>query len=794
MDAHANGGTSRNPNNVFPRFHCLILKLLIAGAIWQAGVAHAQTKAPSAAAQPPGCVVDDRFFEEEVWSKVAERKCLKCHNAKGDAADSEFILVNPNTFAERSRRVMAQNCAAFRNMAMAKEGSRSRLLAKVAGGLDHGGGEVLKPGSTGYKILERFVNRSSGNRPKGSETVLASVERSKSFFEGATMLPPSRLLRRVTLSLTGRLPTVEERKAVNDKGMAAIDPILDGLFREDAFYERLKEGFNDIFLTIGIEDNAETLLSYDHFEHTRNWPEKHNLDHIPEADRQKKRWALSDVYRQSLLREPLELISYIVRNDRPFTELATADYIMVSPFSARGYGIYEEIKDKFKNPDDSFKAGDPNEYIPARLKALKDRSGNIQKSATGMYPHAGFLSMFHYLRRYPSTETNRNRLRARMFYQHFLGIDVMQLAPRNTDASAVAEKYKIPTMQAPDCVVCHKTIDPVAGIFQDFNFEGHVGPRKDGWYTDMFESGFEGESIPDSEKWRAPQWLAERAVKDPRFPIAMVEHVYYIMLGRKVLQAPEDLDSPTFDARLRAHHAQRRMIEDVATRFKESKYNLKTAFKGIIASDFYRVDGLAPMKLSPERIAELDDIGIVRLLSPEQLERKIKAIFGKPWGRLNDETKVLYGGIDSITVTERNPDPSGVMGALQRILANDVACNNVGRDFHLEASKRILFPKIEPNVIPGSKNSDELIREVLVDLHQRVLGLELKADNPEIDRAFQLFSGIVADAKAKEGIVPRETYFCGGAEDFHVEDPHYTIRAWRGVVTYLLRQHDFLYE
>ena len=27
-----------------------------------------------------------------------------------------------------------------------------------------------------------------------------------------------------------------------------------------------------------------------------------------------------------------------------------------------------------------------------------------------------------------------------------------------------------------------------------------------------------------------------------------------------------------------------------------------------------------------------------------------------------------------------------------------------------------------------------------------------------------------------------------------VSDPHYTIRAWRGVVTYLLRRPEFLYE
>ncbi len=33
----------------------------------------------------PECLAVDRFFADEVWAKVGERTCLKCHNAKGDA-------------------------------------------------------------------------------------------------------------------------------------------------------------------------------------------------------------------------------------------------------------------------------------------------------------------------------------------------------------------------------------------------------------------------------------------------------------------------------------------------------------------------------------------------------------------------------------------------------------------------------------------------------------------------------------------------------------------------------------
>ena len=48
---------------------------------------------------------------------------------------------------------------------------------------------------------------------------------------------------------------------------------------------------------------------------------------------------------------------------------------------------------------------------------------------------------------------------------------------------------------------------------------------------------------------------------------------------------------------------------------------------------------------------------MVRLLAPEQLERKIEALFGKRWGKVNKEL-TLYG-IDSKSVTERLTQPCG---------------------------------------------------------------------------------------------------------------------------------------
>ena len=67
-------------------------------------------------------------------------------------------------------------------------------------------------------------------------------------------------------------------------------------------------------------------------------------------------------------------------------------------------------------------------------------------------------------------------------------------------------------------------------------------------------------------------------------------------------------------------------------------------------------------------------------------------------------------------------------------------------------------------------------------------------DDPEVDRTFQLFASVIQEAKKRKGIDKRETYHCGRVDGKRVDDPHYTLRAWRAVVTYLLRHQEFLYE
>ncbi len=199
---------------------------------------------PSTGASKPTPKAPGAFFIDEVWAKVGERTCLKCHNPQGDASESKFLIQDTS----RNLNGLSKNLDVFLQMATKRKEGKSRLFEKPTGGLKHEGGVVLKPDSSGYRILEEFVNRLGEFQDK--KNLLARYSQPP-FFDGLTMMSPDRLLRRVTLSLAARLPTKEEHAALGKHGLGALDSILDELMKEDGFYERLLEGFNDVFLTQG---------------------------------------------------------------------------------------------------------------------------------------------------------------------------------------------------------------------------------------------------------------------------------------------------------------------------------------------------------------------------------------------------------------------------------------------------------------------------------------------------------------------------------------------------------------
>ncbi|MFO0928759.1 MAG: hypothetical protein U0736_17350 [Gemmataceae bacterium] len=178
----------------------------------------------------------DDYFTREVWPKVAAPVCLTCHVADGDADGSKLVLRDPQKLrgAERDA-AMQHNRDLFARIAAVKHEGRSRLLVKATGGLKHGGNDVLKPDSKGYQVLAEFVRRLSS---PATGAARPAVEDKTPFFDGVVLLEPKRLLRRVTLSLAGRLPSEAELAVVSEKGMDGLSTVLDVVMKEEAFYDR----------------------------------------------------------------------------------------------------------------------------------------------------------------------------------------------------------------------------------------------------------------------------------------------------------------------------------------------------------------------------------------------------------------------------------------------------------------------------------------------------------------------------------------------------------------------------
>src|SRR5262245_38817967 len=167
----------------------------------------------------------DDYFTKEVWPKVGSALCISCHKQGGDAEESKLILRDPRKLTAHARdEALRHNREAFAKLARQKHKDQSRLLVKVTGGLDHGGGDILKPDSKGYAVLSEFVRRI--NAPVVASRPVIDESKLPPFFNGVVMLEPRPLLRRLTLSLAGRLPTDAEKAAITAKGLATLPALL----------------------------------------------------------------------------------------------------------------------------------------------------------------------------------------------------------------------------------------------------------------------------------------------------------------------------------------------------------------------------------------------------------------------------------------------------------------------------------------------------------------------------------------------------------------------------------------
>ena len=730
------------------------------------------------------CTSARTLFAEEVWTPVFDKICLQCHSPDGVAtAQNAMLQLLPSTYPGFLD-------ANFENVSLVARYSfdaKSILLRKPLGEMAHGGGMRFTEDSAEYAALARLIEALDADEQ-------CDDAQSTPELDEVELLSPGATFRKAALQLAGRLPTPAERERLSDDGEAALAPLIDDLLGERGFRDRLKDIYNDVLLTdlyLAYNGFAVDLLNQEQYPRA--------LDEVYDVLDEPLRLRIN----RAAAREPLELIPHVVENDRPFSEILTADYTMINPYSAMLY----ETDAAFQNPLDE------NEFVEAHVSITgPDGSQRI--------PHAGVLTSPMFLNRFPTTPTNRSRHRARKVYELFLATDILQVAERPIDPTA-SGRFNNPTRDDSQCNGCHRQIDPIAGAFLKWqeNDQERYEPRTD-WHPEMFAPGFGKEVMDTAEYPRAEQWLAQRIVADPRFVLSAAQTLYRGIMGREPLEYPADPQAADFDAQLRAWRAQDATFRAIGAAFVADGMNLKTLVRELVLSPYFRAANVAE-SASAERIAELSGVGTGRLSIPSVLARKIEAVIGFPWVRgwdgsdqLTTEYNVLYGGIDSNTVTDRLTQPSGVIVNVAMRMANEVACESTARDFHLPLERRLLFPMVEVGDAPETEEGDavpaaiERIKNTIRHLHGHVLGEELAADDPELERTYQLFYETWKEGNAK---IATETvnrwlpWQCQARldpdtgdelpEDQRLsQDERYTIRAWSAVLTYLLSDYGFLYE
>jgi hypothetical protein len=765
--------------------------------------------ASGCAEEAPPCESNYEYFSTRVWPVIGT-KCISCHNPQGVAKETSYVLKGP---AEAG--FLDHNLAVFSEVASFEKNGISQVLLKPTEQIPHGGKTIFDPGSPEYAALDGFVQKlKSGADCSGAETA---------HYTGIEMLDDVATLRKASLLLGARLPTAAEVAKVREGGPAALEGVLAELMATQPFSEFVKRTYNDLFLTdfyLGNTNAVSDALPYA----DATWHQK-----LPKEDIAKygasNAQELVSFTNEAVAREPLALIEHVLKEGRPFTEILTADYMMVTPLSAKSFGV----EATFKNPYDR------NEWAEGRLPAVapKDQQG-MPTGDEVAYPHAGLLSSPVMLVRHPSTPTNRNRARARKAYLWFLGTNILLTAEQPIDQTKVDSNN--PTRETETCTVCHANLDPVAGCFQAFDDRGKFIPDPK-WHTEMWPAGFGAEKLPLEKSADGLPWLGRRLAEDPRFALSIVFTMYKGLTGRDPLIAPSDTSAPDYYAKFASFYAQADTFRRIGEAFVASNFDLRVVVAKLVESPYFRA--INSVALDDATKVRLGDVGRAQLLPPEQLHDKIEAILGVPWADGNRNPylrsqyrspanlgafQLFYGGIDSNAVVNRSTSPNGVLASVAERMSIQMACRAVPYDFAREKDKRLLFPMIdvdgkevdpialEPETEAGLaiEPAQVAIRKTLAHLHERILGETRTLDDPEIERAFNLF--VAVWRQGKEGLTATEKPIstdlpqdCRALGDYYSGAPYpderkvttdfnYVVRSWMAVVTYMLGDYKFLYE
>ncbi|MEJ7603539.1 MAG: hypothetical protein WKG01_36975 [Kofleriaceae bacterium] len=513
-------------------------------------------------------------------------------------------------------------------------------------------------------------------------------------------LTPTQHLTRASLALRGQRPSIEDLETI------ASDPtklpgIVDRYLQDPAFGRTIRD-----------LHNASLLLRVE--QGTFTYPALGTLEGITGAQ-----------MNGSLLEEPLRLIEDLVMNDRPYSEVVTADYTMADGIVATVWGL------PHTGPTDRWER-----------TAWTDGRGP-----------AGVLASSVLYHRWRSAGANYQRGRANLISRAFLCHDFIHgdinidtsidLSDPDVVANAVVENKS--------CAGCHQTLDPLASFL--FPFKNQINSNQvdaypvayyDAGRIDLWRRTNKRPPLFFGQEAAGLAGLGQAIAADPRFSRCAASR-----FASFFTEVPENQLSGAWVARLQQT-------------FLDTAMNAKQLAKAVVLSDEFRVSHDTD-PASAEGV-----VGALKL-SPEQMSRVYADLTGFTWNATSTAQirngmpigtsnllesdfigfRVLGGGIDSYFVTEPVHTSNATSSLVERMAAAQAASFVVDHDAAAPAGARTLFVAADVTTI-----DEPAVRAQLAHLHARLYGELVSPDAAEVTESYTLFR----DALAVPGVVPRRAW------------------------------------
>lgn len=492
-------------------------------------------------------------------------------------------------------------------------------------------------------------------------------------------LAAPRLLRRASLDLHGKVPSTRLLDAV-EADPDALDDALAEIVADPALEERLVDLFAEAFLT--RIDRFE-ILSADY--------------RVPAEE--------DFAFTRSVGEEPLRLMARIAAEDRPWSDIVTADTTMANEHLADAWDI---------------------EY-PAAGRGWQEaryRDGR---------PAAGILATNGLWWRYSSAFTNYNRTRAAAITRLLLCQDYLARPVSFADIPSLADEGG--TSEAvrteEQCIACHASLDPLASaLFGFYSAFGYTKTEIERYHPEREQLGMELMGVE-------PAWFGEPIdglvglgdviAGDPRFARCTAQRMAEGLWRREVRRSD-------FAA-----------VDSFTTSFEAGDLRLRSLLAAVLADPEYRAAAPGPAALPDDA-----EVG-TRMMTADLLDTSLADLTGfapewQGYGLLRNDTvgyRVMAGGVDGMLVTLPQRTPS-LTWSLVVARVTEAAAGYAVQAELVEGGPRRLFGEVALDDTPG----DLPFREELGRLHWRLHAV--RADDARLAEEEALWSAIAADSSPVE--------------------------------------------